>query len=247
MNEKSKIFTNFNNYYEILSTRASGSFGTVKVGKYIITGKQVAIKIVYKDRLDKQAVSYLESEISCLKLIKHTNVIKLYDLYESPTKLYLVMELGDGDLYQHIMDHYKLLGMPEDSVKYYFGQITSAIIYCHDIKIVHRDLKPQNIIIFKSLNVVKLADFGFSKQYKTGEYLKTTCGSMPYTAPEILMGELYDPKVSDVWSLGVILFIMLTGQVPFDHVNQSEVLTSVLDCNYSLPSFVSNKAKEYYI
>jgi len=127
-----------------------------------------------------------------MKLVQHPNVVRLYDVIDTHTKLYLILELGDGgDLYDYIMRH-EGQGLGEDVARNYFRQIVRAIDYCHRLHVVHRDLKPENVVFFETLGVVKLTDFGFSNRFCPGQKLETSCGSLAYSAPEILLGDLYD-------------------------------------------------------
>lgn len=108
---------------------------------------------------------------------------------------------------------------------------------------VHRDLKPENVVFFEKIGTVKLTDFGFSNRFCPGQKLETSCGSLAYSAPEILLGDSYDAPAVDVWSLGVILYMLVCGQAPFQEANDSETLTMIMDCKYSIPSHVSDECK----
>merc|ERR1719494_889857 len=178
-----------------------------------------------------------------MKLVQHPNVVHLYEVIDTQTKLYLILEYGDGgDMYDHIMKQ-KGSGIREEKARHYFQQIVSAISYCHRLHVVHRDLKPENVIFFKSLDVAKLTDFGFSNSFLPGEKLFTSCGSLAYSAPEILLGDSYDAPAVDVWSLGVILYMMVCGSGPFNHANDSETLTMILDCKYEIPPTLSDNCR----
>jgi SNF-related kinase len=132
-----------------------------------------------------------------MKMVQHPIVVRLYEVIDTATKLYLVLEYGDGgDLYEYIMKHEN--GVDEPTAKRYFRQIIRAISYCHQLHVVHRDLKPENVVFFKRLGVVKLTDFGFSNKFLPGQKLATSCGSLAYSAPEILLGDQYDaPAVGE--------------------------------------------------
>ena len=132
-----------------------------------------------------------------MKLVQHPNVVRLYEVIDTQTKLYLILELGDGgDLYDYIMRHDGGLG--EEVAREYFRQIVRAISYCHRLHVVHRDLKPENVVFFERLGMVKLTDFGFSNRFNPGQKLETSCGSLAYSAPEILLGDSYDaPAVGE--------------------------------------------------
>ena len=126
-----------------------------------------------------------------MKLVQHANVVRLYEVIDTDTKLYLILELGDGgDMYDYIMRHTN--GLSEAKSRAYFRQIIKAIKYCHDLHVVHRDLKPENVVFFENTGEVKLTDFGFSNVFVPGTKLNTSCGSLAYSAPEILLGDAYD-------------------------------------------------------
>lgn len=177
-----------------------------------------------------------------MKLVQHPHVVRLYEVIDTQTKLYLVLEWGDGgDLYDYIMKHEG--GLSEELAKKYFGQIVRAISYCHQLHVVHRDLKAENVVFFEKLGVVKLTDFGFSNKFCPGQKLETSCGSLAYSAPEILLGDSYDAPAVDIWSLGVILYMLVCGQLPFEKANDSETLTMIMDCKYTFPQYLSSECK----
>uniref|UniRef100_A0A2C9JNE6 Protein kinase domain-containing protein n=1 Tax=Biomphalaria glabrata TaxID=6526 RepID=A0A2C9JNE6_BIOGL len=122
--------------------------------------------------------------------------------------------------------------------------VVEAILYCHRLHVVHRDLKPENVVFFNKFGIVKLTDFGFSNVFAPGKKLETSCGSLAYSAPEILLGDSYDPPAVDVWSLGVILFMLVAGRAPFQEANDSETLTMIMDCKYQIPSHVSEQCRK---
>lgn len=229
--------------YVIETTIGQGHYAVVKSAKHLFSGERVAIKIIDKLKLDKVSREHLFQEVKCMKLIKHPNVVRLYEVIDTSTKLYLVLEYADGgDLYDRIMKHSN--GIGEQKAKYYFKQIVKAIKYCHDLHVVHRDLKPENVVFFEQTGQVKLTDFGFSNVFEPGTKLSTSCGSLAYSAPEILLGDAYDAPAVDVWSLGVILFMLVTGRPPFNEANDSETLTKILDCKYNIPKSLSNECHE---
>ena len=177
--------------YDMEETIGKGHFAVVKVARHVFTGEKVAIKIIDKCKLDAVAKAHLFQEVRCMKLVQHPNIVKLYEVIDTQTKLYLILELGDGgDMYDYIMKHRG--GLREDHARKYFQQIVQAINYCHQLHVVHRDLKPENVVFFEKLGIVKLTDFGFSNKFVPGRKLETSCGSLAYSAPEILLGESYD-------------------------------------------------------
>ncbi len=224
--------------YDFEGTIGQGHFAVVKLARHIFSGEKVAIKVIDKNKLDEISREHLFQEVRCMKLVQHPNVVRLYEVIDTSTKLYLILELGDGgDMYDYIMKHSN--GLSEQKSKNYFRQIVRAIKYCHDLHVVHRDLKPENVVFFEQTGQVKLTDFGFSNIFVPGTKLFTSCGSLAYSAPEILLGDSYDAPAVDVWSLGVILYMLATGRAPFQEANDSETLTMILDCKYNLPAHVS--------
>ncbi|KAJ9589124.1 hypothetical protein L9F63_017583, partial [Diploptera punctata] len=228
--------------YDLEETLGRGHFAVVKLARHVFTGEKVAVKVIDKSKLDEISRAHLFQEVRCMKLVQHPNVVRLYEVIDTQTKLYLILELGDGgDLYDYIMRHDGGLG--EEVAREYFRQIVRAISYCHRLHVVHRDLKPENVVFFERLGMVKLTDFGFSNRFNPGQKLETSCGSLAYSAPEILLGDSYDAPAVDVWSLGVILYMLVCGQAPFQEANDSETLTMIMDCKYTIPVHVSDACK----
>uniref|UniRef100_T1IHI2 SNF-related serine/threonine-protein kinase n=1 Tax=Strigamia maritima TaxID=126957 RepID=T1IHI2_STRMM len=228
--------------YDLEDTLGRGHFAVVKLARHVFTGEKVAVKVIDKTKLDEVSRAHLFQEVRCMKLVQHPNVVRLYEVIDTQTKLYLILELGDGgDMYDYIMKHEK--GLDEEAAKKYFRQIVHAISYCHKLHVVHRDLKPENVVFFEKLGMVKLTDFGFSNRFFPGQKLETSCGSLAYSAPEILLGDSYDAPAVDVWSLGVILYMLVCGRAPFQEANDSETLTMIMDCKYTIPPGVSTECK----
>lgn len=149
-----------------------------------------------------------------MRLVQHPNVVRLYEVIDTPTTLYLIMELAEGgDLYDYILRHEG--GVAESTAKRHFAQIVRAVSYCHQLHVVHRDLKPENVVFFPQQGAVKLTDFGFSNLFQPGMMLATSCGSLAYSAPEILLGEEYDaPAVGKTKGINVeLLFCEHKGSI----------------------------------
>ncbi|KAF3840225.1 hypothetical protein F7725_018942 [Dissostichus mawsoni] len=216
--------------YDLDKTLGRGHFAVVKLARHVFTGEKVAVKVIDKTKLDTVATGHLFQEVRCMKLVQHPNIVRLYEVIDTQTKLYLILELGDGgDMFDYIMN---------------MRRIVHAISYCHRLHVVHRDLKPENVVFFEKQGLVKLTDFGFSNKFQPGKKLTTSCGSLAYSAPEILLGDEYDAPAVDIWSLGVILFMLVCGQPPFQEANDSETLTMIMDCKYSVPDHVSSACKD---
>ncbi|KAF9932842.1 Protein kinase [Linnemannia zychae] len=226
--------------YMLLETLGVGSFGKVKRAVHSLTGHTVAIKIINKNKVVNQDMfARVKREIQYLKLLRHPHIIKLYEVISTPTSIYMVIEYAGGELFNYIVDNTRL---PEDEARRFFQQIVCAIEYCHRHKIVHRDLKPENLLLDPSMNV-KIADFGLSNIMTDGDFLKTSCGSPNYAAPEVISGKLYAGPEVDVWSCGVILYVMLCGRLPFDDDYIPLLFKKINGGIYSLPSFLSPETK----
>lgn len=184
--------------YDLEETLGEGHYAVVKLASHVFTGEKVAVKVIDKTKLDAATKIQMLQEVQLMKLVQHPHVVRLYEVIDTQTKLYLILEYADGgDMYDYIMKHEG--GLSEDKARTYFKQIVTAIQYCHRLHVVHRDLKPENVVFFEKLGIVKLTDFGFSNQFNPGQRLETSCGSLAYSAPEILLGDAYDaPAVGKI-------------------------------------------------
>eukprot|EP00093_Oithona_nana_P012127 12127.XXX_335556_330278_1 [CDS] Oithona nana genome sequencing. len=241
-NRRNRIGGQMAGLYDLEETIGEGHYAVVKMARHVFTGEKVAVKVIDKMKLDSATRLQMMQEVRLMKLVQHPYVVRLYEVIDTQTKLYLVLEFADGgDMYDYIMKHEG--GLDENTAKKYFRQIVTAIQYCHKLHVVHRDLKPENVVFFEKLGMVKLTDFGFSNKFDPGQRLQTSCGSLAYSAPEILLGDSYDAPAVDIWSLGVILYMLVCGTAPFQEANDSETLTMIMDCKYSFPSHISQTCK----
>uniref|UniRef100_A0A671MTX6 non-specific serine/threonine protein kinase n=1 Tax=Sinocyclocheilus anshuiensis TaxID=1608454 RepID=A0A671MTX6_9TELE len=223
--------------YRLLKTIGKGNFAKVKLARHILTGREVAIKIIDKTQLNPTSLQKVN--ISGLLLIK------LFEVIETEKTLYLVMEYASGgEVFDYLVAHGR---MKEKEARAKFRQvqycsvldtIVSAVQYCHQKHIVHRDLKAENLLLDADMNI-KIADFGFSNEFTIGNKLDTFCGSPPYAAPELFQGKKYDGPEVDVWSLGVILYTLVSGSLPFDGQNLKELRERVLRGKYRIPFYMS--------
>uniref|UniRef100_A0A8C1PLJ8 non-specific serine/threonine protein kinase n=1 Tax=Cyprinus carpio TaxID=7962 RepID=A0A8C1PLJ8_CYPCA len=207
--------------YRLLKTIGKGNFAKVKLARHILTGKEVAIKIIDKTQLNPTSLQ---------------KVIRLFEVIETEKTLYLVMEYASGgEVFDYLVSHGR---MKEIEARAKFRQIVSAVHYCHQKNIVHRDLKAENLLLDADANI-KIADFGFSNEFTLGNKLDTFCGSPPYAAPELFQGKKYDGPEVDIWSLGVILYTLVSGSLPFDGQNLKELRERVLRGKYRVPFYMS--------
>uniref|UniRef100_A0A803W1P4 non-specific serine/threonine protein kinase n=1 Tax=Ficedula albicollis TaxID=59894 RepID=A0A803W1P4_FICAL len=198
--------------YRLLKTIGKGNFAKVKLARHVLTGREVSLG--KKKKAD----------------------IKLFEVIETEKTLYLVMEYASGgEVFDYLVAHGR---MKEKEARSKFRQIVSAVQYCHQKCIVHRDLKAENLLLDSDMNI-KIADFGFSNEFTVGNKLDTFCGSPPYAAPELFQGKKYDGPEVDVWSLGVILYTLVSGSLPFDGQNLKELRERVLRGKYRIPFYMS--------
>eukprot|EP01061_Rhynchopus_euleeides_P035840 TRINITY_DN60424_c0_g1_i1.p1 TRINITY_DN60424_c0_g1~~TRINITY_DN60424_c0_g1_i1.p1 ORF type:complete len:396 (+),score=163.44 TRINITY_DN60424_c0_g1_i1:79-1188(+) len=240
------------------SKLGKGAFGTVWKAMDTRANKYVAIKIIKKDSLalDEGNKERLTREVSIMKSLAHRNIVSLYGFIpnDAQNEVWMIVEYIEGcDLMQKVEDCGQI---PEPEARDYFQQILVGLHYVHSQNIVHRDLKPDNILLQKT-GVIKITDFGLSNVQKTdgrgevkkGLSLKTCCGTPYYVAPEVIMlseSKGYSGFTSDVWSMGIILFVMLTGTTPFSGENLSKLLENITKGIYFFPSnqTLSSSAKQ---
>ncbi|CAM9344540.1 unnamed protein product, partial [Chrysoparadoxa australica] len=240
--------------YKLGKTLGEGTFGKVKVGIHTPTGEKVAIKILEKSRIKvADDVRRVTREIKILKETNsNRNVVRLYEVIDSPRTIYLITEIADGgELFDYIVSHRKI---QEKKAKKLFLQLCHGMEYLHGMKVTHRDLKPENLLLQSSAQgwIIKIVDFGLSHrsdgstQWPEGkdEYLKTACGSPCYAAPEMIAGKRYLGSKADIWSMGVILFAMCCGHLPFEDKDTSVLYKKILGGSYTLSPWLSEDVKD---
>ncbi|XP_032398550.1 LOW QUALITY PROTEIN: maternal embryonic leucine zipper kinase [Etheostoma spectabile] len=224
-------------YYEVYETIGSGGFAKVKLGRHILTGENVAIKIMNKKDLGDD-LPRVKVEIEAMKNLSHQHVCRLYQVIETSTQIFMVLEYcPGGELFDYIIAKDRL---SEEETRVFFRQIVSAMAYVHSQGYAHRDLKPENLLIDEDHNL-KLIDFGLCAKPKggLGFELKTCCGSPAYAAPELIQGKAYIGSEADVWSMGVLLFALLCGYLPFDDDNCVVLYRKILRGKYENPRWLS--------
>ncbi|XP_019058887.1 PREDICTED: CBL-interacting serine/threonine-protein kinase 23 isoform X2 [Tarenaya hassleriana] len=231
--------------YELGRTLGEGTFAKVKFARNVETGENVAIKIIDKEKVMKnKMIAQIKREISTMKLIKHPNVIRMYEVMASKTKIYFVLEfVTGGELFDKISSKGRL---KEDEARKYFQQLINAVDYCHSRGVYHRDLKPENLLLDAN-GALKVSDFGLSalpQQVREDGLLHTTCGTPNYVAPEVINNKGYDGAKADLWSCGVILFVLMAGYLPFEDPNLMSLYKKIFKADFTCPPWFSTSAKK---
>lgn len=191
--------------------------------------------------MDFATTKKLFREVRIMKMLAHPHIVRMYEVIDTPKELFLVLEYAPGG---EIFDFLVARGrLKEQDARKYFRQIISAVDYCHKVRIIHRDLKAENMLLDSSMNV-KVADFGFSNQFSPQQRLNTWCGSPPYAAPELFQGKEYIGPEVDIWSLGVVLYVLVCGSLPFDGSNLQKLRARVLAGKYKIPFYMSPECEK---
>ncbi|CAN8258997.1 unnamed protein product [Cochlearia groenlandica] len=230
--------------YELGRTLGEGNFGKVKFAKDTISGQSFAVKIIDKSRIaDLNFSLQIKREIKTLKMLKHPNIVRLHEVLASKTKIYMVMEcVTGGELFDRIVSKGKI---SETEGRKMFQQLIDGISYCHIKGVFHRDLKLENVLL-DAKGDIKITDFGLSalpQHFRDDGLLHTTCGSPNYVAPEVLANRGYDGAASDIWSCGVILYVILTGCLPFDDRNLAVLYQKICKGDPPIPRWLSQGAR----
>ena len=228
--------------YILGESLGEGAFAKVRLATQIHIKEKCAIKIVDKRFLENvQDIQRLRKEIKILKKIRHKNIIQLYDIMESKTNLYFVMEYcKGGELFDYIVKKKRLT---EKEACVFFHQIINGVEYLHNQGIIHRDLKPENLLLDEK-NQIKISDFGLSTFYTKDNFLQTACGTPSYAPPEMLEGLQYNGEASDIWSCGIILYAMLCGSLPFSESKEDIIVEKIKKHDYKIPDYLSNEAQD---
>eukprot|EP00058_Branchiostoma_floridae_P028251 XP_002613742.1 hypothetical protein BRAFLDRAFT_123883 [Branchiostoma floridae] len=230
-------YTPIQEYYQLRHTIGSGGFAKVKLAHHILTGEKVAVKIMDKAALGPD-LPRVQIEIEAMKTLTHQHVCKLYQVLETDTKIFMVLEYcPGGELFDYIVAKDRL---PEEEARVFFRQIVSAVAYIHTEGYAHRDLKPENLLLDETHNL-KLIDFGLCAKPKGGmdHQLSTCCGSPAYAAPELIQGDEYLGAEADVWSMGVLLYALMCGFLPFDDDNVGALYRKIRKGQYEIPDWLS--------
>lgn len=226
--------------YELGKLLGCGAFAKVYHARDVLNGRSVAVKVINKNKImSSNLVSNIKREISIMRRLNHPHIVKLYEVLATKSKIYCVMEfVKGGELFAKIAKG----RFSEDLSRKYFQQLISAVGYCHSRGVFHRDLKPENLLLDENGNL-KVSDFGLSAvkdQIRTDGLLHTLCGTPAYVAPEILSKKGYDGAKVDVWSCGVILFVLTAGYLPFNDPNLMSMYKKIYKGEFRCPKWMSS-------
>ncbi|CAN1283643.1 CBL-interacting serine/threonine-protein kinase 20 [Linum perenne] len=237
------------NKYELGKLLGKGNFAKVYHARNIQTGQNVAIKVIDKSKIPAGMTSdQIKREISVMRLVRHPNVVHLFEVMASRSKIYFIMELArGGELFNKVVAKGRLR---EETARKYFQQLIAAVEFCHSRGVYHRDLKPENLLLDEQGNL-KVSDFGLSairdSTTRTDGLLHTTCGTPAYVAPEVVMRKGYDGAKTDIWSCGVVLFVLLAGYLPFHDPNLMELYRKIARGKFKCPDWFNPEAKKLVV
>lgn len=228
--------------YELGETLGEGTFGKVRKAIHMESGKAFAIKCLDKKQIEHQNMgAQLKREIAVMKMIRSQYIVQFYECLASKSNVYLVLELvTGGELFELLLKERKF---SEGKARFFFRQIVEGVQCCHKKGVAHRDLKPENLLLDGN-GQLKISDFGLSALHNnvsegmtltSSKFLHTTCGSPNYVSPEVIDSEGYDGRKADIWSMGVILYVMSTGCLPFDEKSMPELFAKIRSAKYRSP------------
>ncbi|KAF7121041.1 hypothetical protein RHSIM_Rhsim13G0189300 [Rhododendron simsii] len=223
--------------YELGRLLGQGTFAKVYHARNIKSGQSVAVKVIDKEKVMRVGlIDQIKREISVMRLVRHPNVVQLYEVMASKTKIYFAMEyVRGGELFNKVAKG----KLKEDVARKYFQQLIAAVDFCHSRGVYHRDLKPENLLLDENGNL-KVSDFGLSALFESKRQdglLHTTCGTPAYVAPEVINKRGYDGEKADIWSCGVVLFVLLAGYLPFHDSNLMEMYRKISKGDFRCPQW----------
>uniref|UniRef100_A0A1J3EQV9 non-specific serine/threonine protein kinase n=1 Tax=Noccaea caerulescens TaxID=107243 RepID=A0A1J3EQV9_NOCCA len=229
--------------YEVGRLLGQGTFAKVYYGRSVGTNESVAIKMIDKEKVMRVGLSeQIKREISVMRIAKHPNVVELYEVMATKSRIYFVIEYcKGGELFNKVAKG----KLKEDVAWKYFFQLINAVDYCHSRGVYHRDIKPENLLLDDNDNL-KVSDFGLSALADSKRHdglLHTTCGTPAYVAPEVINRKGYDGAKADIWSCGVVLFVLLAGYLPFHDSNLMEMYRKIGKADFKCPSWFAPDVK----
>ncbi|GFP82799.1 cbl-interacting serine/threonine-protein kinase 25 [Phtheirospermum japonicum] len=229
--------------YEIGRLLGKGTFAKVHHARNLATSESVAIKVLSKDQIRKEGlIEQITREIAVMRLVRHPNVVGIKEVLATRQKIFFVMEyVRGGELFAKVVRG----KLKEEIARKYFQQLVSAVDFCHSRGVYHRDLKPENLLLDEDGNL-KVSDFGLSalpEQLRNDGLLHTQCGTPAYVAPEVLRKKGYDGAKADIWSCGVILYVLLAGFLPFQDENVMKMYTKIFKADFEFPPWFSHESK----
>lgn len=241
MENKPKVLTQ---NYEVGRLLGQGTFAKVYYARSITTNQSVAIKVIDKEKILRVGlVDQIKREISVMRIVRHPNIVQLYEVMATKTKIYFVMEYAKGgELFNKVAKG----KLKEDAARKYFQQLINAVDFCHSRGVYHRDIKPENLLLDENENL-KITDFGLSalaESKRQDGLLHTTCGTPAYVAPEVINRKGYDGDKADIWSCGVVLFVLLAGYLPFHDSNLMEMYRKIGKAEFKCPNWFPPEARK---
>lgn len=230
--------------YELGRLLGQGTFAKVYHARNLKTGQNVAIKVIDKEKVLKVGlIDQIKREISVMRLVRHPNIVELYEVMASKTKIYFAMEyVKGGELFNKLLKG----KLKEDVTRKYFQQLIQAVDFCHSRGVYHRDLKPENLLLDENGDL-KVSDFGLSALWESRRQdglLHTTCGTPAYVAPEVINKKGYDGAKADIWSCGVILYVLMAGYLPFHDSNLMEMYKRIIKSDFKCPQWFPQEVRK---
>lgn len=230
--------------YEVGRLLGQGTFAKVYHGRNLKTGQNVAIKIIDKEKVLRVGlIDQIKREISVMRLVRHPNIVQLYEVMASKTKIYFAMEyVKGGELFNKVAKG----KLKEDMARKYFQQLIEAVDFCHSRGVYHRDIKPENLLLDENGNL-KVSDFGLSapcESQRQDGLLHTTCGTPAYVAPEVINKKGYVGAKADIWSCGVVLFVLMAGYLPFHDANLMEMYRKISKGDFKCPQWFPHEVRK---
>ena len=228
--------------YKFIKVLGKGTYSLVVLAQNLSNGQLYAVKVFSKESLiQSSGVQQFQREVTTFSRLSHNNIVRLHEMVDDEKQIYLAMDYcSNRDLRSYILSHGR---MDEDLAHLVFRRIVAAVNHLHHLNIAHRDLKPENIL-FDNLYNPKLADFGFSRDTSSNTLLTTQCGSPVYVAPEILSNKPYEGIKADIWSLGIVLYVIVVGKIPWTSTNQSQLYYQIQTCQFHVPNTLSQSLQQ---